>query len=399
MSLFIKNGKIYLEGNLVAKNIFVKNGKIVKITSSILKADKIIDASNKIVIPGLIDPHVHFRDPGLTQKEDFLSGSMAAAAGGITTIQDMPNTIPPVSTVEILNEKRKAAKKSVVNFGLYFGCNADNLSEIIKADNVPGVKVYMDHTTGDLLLKDDTALKKIFTSNKFIAVHAEKKNVKKCLDLIEKGDNDIYFCHISSKQELDDARSRAIRNKVYVEVSPHHLFLSKNDLSDLGPFGEMKPSLKSIVDQKALWQGIKNGLVDTIGTDHAPHTKEEKLDINYPYGIPGCETMLPLLLNAMQENKLSLKRIVELCSENPAKIFKIKNKGFIKEGYDADLAIIDLNLEKEVKNEKLFTKCSWSPFDSWKLKGWPIMTIVNGNIIFDNGKINKISAREVTYGK
>ncbi|MBL7055724.1 amidohydrolase family protein [Candidatus Woesearchaeota archaeon] len=399
MSLLIKNGKVYLEGNLVSKNIFIEKDKITKITSSEVKADKVIDASNKIIIPGLIDPHVHFRDPGLTHKEDFLTGSMAAAAGGITTIQDMPNTLPPVNNLQVLDEKRKAARKSVVNYGLYFGCDADNLSEIEKASNVPAVKVYMDHTTGNLLLNDNQVLEKIFTSNKFIAVHAEKKNVKRCLDLIEKGDNGIYFCHISSKQELDDTQSKSIENNVYVEVSPQHLFLTKDDLNNLEAFGEMKPSLKTKSDQKALWKGIKDGTVDTIGTDHAPHTKEEKLAINYPFGIPGCETLLPLLLNAMHENKITLNKIIELCSENPANIFKIKNKGFIKEGYDADLTIIDLDLEKEVKNEELFTKCSWSPFNSWNLKGWPIMTIVLGEIIFDNGKINKISAREVEYGK
>ena len=184
----------------------------------------------------------------------------------------------------------------------------------------------------------------------------------------------------------------------------------------------MKPGLKTEKDQKALWEGIHNGKVDTIATDHAPHTKEEKFDPNYPYGVPGCETMLPLLLNSLNEKKLTLKKLIQLCCENPAKIFKIKNKGFIKEGFDADLAIIDLEFEKEVNNDELFTKCKWSPFDGWKLKGWPITTIVNGNIVFDarksgilgsktsstttmvsgtnfvgNGKINKVRAKEVLY--
>ena len=174
----------------------------------------------------------------------------------------------------------------------------------------------------------------------------------------------------------------------------------------------MKPGLKTKDDQKALWEGIHNGKVDTIATDHAPHTKEEKMQMNYPFGVPGCETMLPLLLDSLNNEKnnrkITLKKIVELCCENPAKIFKIKNKGFIKEGFDADLAIIDSSIEKEVENNGLFTKCKWSPFDGWKLKGWPVATIVNGNVVFNartksgtnsvgNGKINNIAAKEVAY--
>ena len=192
-------------------------------------------------------------------------------------------------------------------------------------------------------------------------------------------------------------KKEKIKNKVFVETCPHYLFLTAKDVNELGNFAEMKPGLKTKQDQNALWEGIKNGKVNTIATDHAPHTKEEKMQANYPYGVPGCETMLPLLLNAMNEKKITLKKIVQLCCENPAEIFKIKNKGRIKEGFDADLAIIDLNMEKEVKNDELFTKCKWSPFDGWKLKGWPTHTIVNGNIIFENGNINKINGKEVSY--
>ena len=184
-----------------------------------------------------------------------------------------------------------------------------------------------------------------------------------------------------------------------MEVCPHHLFLTKKDINELQNFGEMKPKLKTQEDQDALWDAINKGKVDTIATDHAPHTKEEKLEPNYGYGVPGCETMLSLLLNALNEENITLKKIIQLCCENPTKIFKIKNKGFIKEGFDADLTIIDLDLEKEVKNDELFTKCKWSPFDGWNLKGWPITTIVNGNVIFNNGKINKIKGKEITYNE
>ncbi|MBI2208901.1 dihydroorotase family protein [Candidatus Woesearchaeota archaeon] len=408
MSLLIKNGKIYQNGALARKNIFIKNHKIDKITSQDLKAEKTIDAKNKIVIPGLIDSHVHFREPGATHKEDFLTGSMAAAAGGITTVLDMPNTNPATTNLQRLEEKRRLAKKSIVNYGFHFGSTNDNMPEIEKAKNVASVKVYMDFTTGDLKLDKLDVLKKIFTSNKTISVHGENENILEAIELIQHAHNHLYLCHVSSKEELHYAKRHKIKNartksgtnsvgRVFVETCPHYLFLTAKDINKLGSFAEMKPGLKTKQDQKALWQGLYNGRIDTIATDHAPHTKEEKMQENYPYGVPGCETMLPLLLNAMNEKKITLKKIVQLCCENPAEIFRIKNKGRIKEGYDADLAIIDLNLEKEVKNDELLTKCKWSPFDGWKLKGWPAMTIVNGNIVFDNGKVNNIKAKEVAY--
>ncbi|MBI2651082.1 dihydroorotase family protein [Candidatus Woesearchaeota archaeon] len=397
MSLLIKNGKIYQNGSLVKKNLFIEDGKIIKITNQELKADEVFNAINKVIIPGAIDSHVHFREPGLTHKEDFLTGSMAAAAGGITTVLDMPNTIPATTNLQRLDEKRKLAKKSIVNYGFHFGSTSDNTAEIEKARNVASVKVYMDYTTGDLKLDKLDVLEKIFSSNKTVAVHSETDHVLQAIELIKKSNNSLYFCHVSSKEELHHAKAGKIKNNVYVEVCPHHLFLTAADLNELQSFGEMKPKLKTKEDQKALWEGIFNGKVDTIATDHAPHTKEEKMQINYPYGVPGCETMLPLLFNLLNEKKLTLQKIVQLCCENPAKIFKIKNKGFIKEGFDADLAVIDLNLEKEIKNDELFTKCKWSPFDSWKLKGWPIASIVNGNIVFENGKINNVKAKEVLH--
>jgi dihydroorotase len=396
MSLLVKNGKIYQNGILIKKNIFIERDKITKITAQELKADEIVDATGKIIIPGLIDSHVHFREPGQTHKEDFLTGSMAAAAGGITTFLDMPNTKPATIDLQRLEEKRRLARKSVVNYGFHFGSTNDNIEEINGAKDVASVKVYMDHTTGNLKVDDEKILKNVFHSNKTISTHAENENILLALKLIKDSGNKLYFCHISSKEELTYARSSKSEN-VFVEVSPHHLFLTAGNLNELGNFAEMKPGLKTKEDQEALWEGINNGNVDTIATDHAPHTKEEKMEVNYPYGVPGCETMLPLLLNALNEGRMTLKKIVELCCENPAKIFKIKNKGFVKEGFDADLAVIDLELEKEVKNDELFTKCKWSSFDGWKLKGWPIMTIVNGNIVFNNRKINNIVAKEVLY--
>jgi len=409
MSLLIKNGKIFTKGILINKNIFVEGDKIRKITNQNLQADKVIDAKNKIVLPGLIDSHVHFREPGLMHKEDFLTGSKAAAAGGITTFLDMPNTIPPTTTAERLEQKRRLAKKAVVNYGFHFGSTSDNIEEIKKAKNIASVKIYMDITTGELVIKDENALKKIFEIPITKTIHAEKDQIKKALKLTKGTSSKLYFCHVSSKEELDYISKNKTVN-TFIEVTPHHLFLTEQDKEKQGSFAEMKPSLKTKDEQIALWEAIKNNQVDTIATDHAPHTIEEKHAINYPHGVPGCETMLPLLLNAVNDGLLEIKKVVQLCCENPAKIFKLKGKGFIEEGFDADLAIVDMELEKEVVNEELFTKCKWSPFNGMALKGWPVMTIVNGNVVFDarkskisgtnsagNGTINHVRGREVEY--
>lgn len=394
MSIVIKNGSIFSNGSLIKKNILIRNGKISKISSQIEKSDKVIDTKNKIILPGLIDCHVHMREPGLTEKEDLLTGSMAAAAGGVTSFIDMPNTIPPTISIEDLEEKRRFAKKSIVNYGFHFGSTTENIDEIKSASNIASVKVYMDYTTGDLKISDIKCLQKIFSSYKILSIHAENESIKNAVNIIRSIrniKNRLYFCHISSKEELKNALQSG--KKGFIEVTPHHLFLTTKSLKELGAFGEMKPNLKSKNDQMALWEGIRKHNISTIASDHAPHIKEEKLQMNYPFGVPGLETMLPLLLNAVNQGRIQIRDIVRLCCENPAMIFNIKNKGFIKKGYDADLSIVDLNVKKEVINDNLFTKCKWSPFNGWKLQGWPVYTIVNGNVVFDNGEINKISSK------
>ena len=396
MSLLIKNAKIFTKGILINKNIFIEKDKITKITNQNLMADKVINAKNKIVLPGIIDAHVHFREPGLTHKEDFLTGSKTAATGGITTFLDMPNTKPSTTSLERLEEKRRLARKSIVNYGFHFGSTKDNIEEIKKVKNVASVKVYMDPTTGDLMMTDENALKKIFLLPITKTIHAETENIIKALELGKNTNARLYFCHVSSQEELNYIIKNKTNN-IFIEVTPHHLFLTAQHVNELGSFAEMKPSLKTKEDQIALWEAIKNNEVDTIATDHASHTKEEKMQINYPFGVPGCETMLPLLLNAVNDKLLTLKKVVQLCCENPAKIFKIKGKGFIEEDFNADLTIVDMNLEKEVNNDKLLTKCGWSPFNGFKLKGWPTTTIVNGNVVYDNGNINHIRGREVEY--
>ena len=400
MSLLIKNCRILIKNKVYQKNILIKNGKISKITNKEFKSEKVIDAKNNFVLPGLIDCHVHFREPGLTHKEDFFTGSMAAAKGGITTVLDMPNTIPPTATISALEEKRKLAAKSIVNYGFNFGATSDNLSDIKKAKNIAAVKLYMDYTTGDLKINDFGAITEIFKTSKITIVHAEGEHAKNAVDILVKNKikNHLHFAHISSEKELNYATSKKLKN-VTIEVTPHHLFMNEKDLQKLGAFAEMKPSLKTENDQKALWNGIKNGTVDTIGSDHAPHLKEEKEKLNYPFGVPGLETMLPLLLDAFNSNKIDLQTIMRLCCENSAKIFKIKNKGILKEGYDADLVIADLDKRQAVRNEDLLTKSKWSPFEGKILKGWPVTTIVNGNVVYNKGEIFDVKAKEVKYGR
>ena len=396
MSILIQNGKIFTEGKLEEKNILIQNGKIKEITSDNPKAEKTIDAKDKIVLPGLIDCHVHFREPGLTHKGDFLTESRSAAKGGVTSIIDMPNTIPPTTTLSLLDQKRGLASKSIVNFGFHFGSKEGNIQEVRNAKNIASVKLYMDFTTGDLKIDDHSYIVNLLKATDVISVHAEEQNIKFLTEIAdkEKTTNKLYFCHISSENELKEAKK--FKNS-FIEVTPHHLLMTKKDVQTLGHLAEMKPPLRTEKDRKFLWKAIEKGLVDTIGTDHAPHTLQEKERANYSFGVPGVETMLPLLLNEFNKKNITLNKIVELCCENPAKIFRIKNKGFIKEKFDADLVIIDPNLEKEVLRKELVTKCKWSPFEGKKLKGWPVLTIVNGHVIYDNGKINEIKAEEIQY--
>ena len=383
MSLLITNGRIYVKGELIEKNILVEDGKIAKLTSSKPEADERVNVNGRIVLPGFIDPHVHFRDPGLTYKEDFRTGSFAAVAGGNTCVLDMPNTKPPTLTLELLNEKREIAKrKSVVNFGLHFGSSVDNLEEIKRVKNVPSVKIFMNASTGNMLIEDEESVREIMSSAPLCSVHAEGENVRKAKELAESLGKKFYLCHVSRAKELEYMKENG-KNSVFVEVTPHHLFLTEKNQNELV---RMKPALGDEKDRDSLWKALKEGMIDTIGSDHAPHTLEEKRTKEI-YGVPGVETRVPLMLDAVNRGLVSLERIVETMCENPARIFGLKGKGSIYEGNDADLVIIDMKLRKKIRDDELFTKCGWSPFEGRKLQGFPIITIVNGNIVFEEGTI------------
>jgi len=428
MSMLIKNCRLMYQGSSVTRNIFIEGGIIRRVTTDKIMSDVVVDANNNYVIPGLIDPHVHMREPGHEHKEDFFTGSMSAAAGGVTTFLDMPNNKPPCTTIEALNNKRKlASQKSLVNFGFHFGSSIDIIEEIKKAENVASTKVYMGSSTGNMLIDDDADLLNIFKNSRIASLHAENEDIirhnsKKYADykipdvhadirdnisaatavanalaIARYTDTKLYFTHVSTKDEIDILKN----SKAIVEVSPHHLFFTRKELTKQDNYAKMNPPLRKREDRDALWAAIKDGTVKTIGSDHAPHTIEEKEKgyWNAPAGVPGVETTLPLLLNEVNEGNLTLRRVVELTSINPARAFRIKNKGFIKEGFDADLTIIDMDLMKKVRADHMFSKCGWTPYEGIKLRGWPVMTIVNGQIVFEEGEINKNRrGREVEFG-
>lgn len=434
--LVIKNCKLVLPDKIIDAGIAIENEKIVKLgkDTSLPNAEEVIDAKGNYILPGLIDVHVHFREPGDSSKEDWTTGSSAAVAGGVTTVMDMPNTQPPTTTVALLEEKRKiAAKKSTVDYGFHFGATTNNIEEIKRVQGIKAVKFYMGSTTGSLMVSNDAILfeeLKILGEKGLIAMaHAENREMiqywteklkkagrddpisyaesrpvicateatNRVIYLSKKAKNKLHLCHVSTKGEIELIRRYRKEQPLTAEVVPHHLFLTEEDFKSLGSLVKTNPPLRSRDDQRALWTGIQNGIIDTIGTDHAPHTKEskEKSIWEASAGVPGLETLLPLLLNEVNKKNLTLNKIVELTSKNPARIFGIKNKGRIEIGYDADLTIIDLKKEQRVRDEDLFTKCGWSPFNGWKLKGWPVATILRGNVVFKEGEIERIKGREI----
>jgi len=421
--LIIKNGSVVIGNALENLNIGIKNNKISLLsTSNNYESNNVIDAKNLTILPGVIDSQVHFREPGAEHKENLNTGSMGAALGGVTSVFEMPNTYPPTSTVERLEDKLKLAKDRMwVNYAFYAGATPDNFSSLSELEKVPGcvgIKIFMGSSTGNLLVPDDETLINVLKSRNFrVAVHAEdeprlierKKLIKdngvhfhpiwrdeltalNATKRVIKGakisKKPVHILHTTTEEEIEYMS----RNKEYisVEVTPQHLTLSAPDCYDeLGSFAQMNPPIREKRHLKGLWKGIKDGVVDIIGSDHAPHTIEEK---NKPYpetpsGMPGVQTLLPIMLNHVNEGNLSLFKLCKLISTNPAKLFKVINKGEIKLNNDADLTIIDLNKEVKITNDMMANKSGWTPFNNKKVKGWPIMTIVNGNIVMRDNKL------------
>lgn len=398
--MLLKNCRVLYHGEEDIKDILVEKGKIVKIyrCSEVeeLDIDEIVDIDGNWVLPGVIDVHTHMRDPGLSYKEDFETGSKACAKGGVTTFIDMPNTVPNTTTKEILDAKESNSKnRSYVDYGFHFGgSKLDNSEEIKKVrDRVASTKIFLNMSTGDMLVEEEKVLENLFKESKIISVHAEEEMVDKAIDLARKFRKPLYLCHLSKKSEVEKLRAAKKEGlKIYGEVAPHHLFL---DSSMANSLLIMKPELKSKEDNDALWLGIEDGTIDTIGTDHAPHTLEEK-NSKTTYGIPGVENSLEMMLKELNK-KIDMKTLQKVMSENPAKIFGIAGKGKIEVGYDADLVVVDLNNKEIIKSKDVISKCGWTPYSGIVGGGKVLLTMVRGHIVYDGKNFIEKIGEGVNY--
>ena len=403
--MLVKNCKLVVENNQeTIRDILIEDGVITKIDENIqAEGHEIVDAQSNYVLPGIIDVHTHMRDPGLTHKEDFTSGSRACARGGVTTFIDMPNTIPVTVTEKALMDKKDMmVGRSYVDYGFHFGgSKKDNSEEIKKVlDKVASTKIFLNMSTGDMLIEDEKVVENIFRESKIISVHAEEGMVEKAIEFCKKYDKELYLCHLSKASEIELLKqAKAEGVKVFGEVTPHHLFLNVDDVNATERSKmllRMKPELKEKSDNEALWKALADGTLDSIGTDHAPHLIEEKL-AKLTYGVPSVENSLEMMLNGVKENRITFERLIEVMCKNPAKIFKIKNKGDIAVGYDGDLVIVDINDNSPIKDDKVITKANWTPFENCNRGGRVLTTILRGEIVYNKGNFNGIHGREVKY--
>ncbi|MCK5461208.1 amidohydrolase family protein [Candidatus Gracilibacteria bacterium] len=388
--------------------VLVEKGKIVAVSSdSIENTGSVeIEGMGKMLFPGCFDPHVHFRDPGFTYKEDFHTGSLAAVSAGITSVFDMPNTNPPVFTVENLEQKRKIAEsKSVCNYGLFFGAGEKNVEEIKKAKNVPGVKLYLNSTTGNLKMNNETVWRDVFQLGKKVVLHAEGETFFRAVEIWKEEEFpcELHLCHASLRSEIDFVREMKknpqAKGKISVEVCPHHLLLTHADQEKYGAICCMKPLLAMKEDLIALWEGVSDGTIDFFATDHAPHTLDEKkasdeLGQTPIYGVPGVETFFPLLFTQFQQRNLSFQHLANMTSLSAKTIYHVQDKkGLIEVGFDADIFMFNPSVKTNVEPQKFFSKSPWSPFDRWDITGKVEKTFVGGRLVFDQGKIIDFESR------
>lgn len=431
--MIIKNGTIFNEGKRFVADILIENNRITTIEPNIeaLPNTQVIDATGKWILPGVIDDQVHFREPGLTHKGSIETESRAAIAGGVTSFIEQPNTVPNVVTQELLEEKYQiAAQSSFANYSFMMGGTNDNLDEVLKTNprNVAGIKLFLGSSTGNMLVDNQEVLEKIFSSTKMlIAVHCEdeqtiKQNLQMAIDTY--GENipvdqhpiirSAEACYISSSKAVELAKKTGARlhvfhistgketelftndiplkdKKITAEVCVHHLYFSDEDYAKKGNFIKWNPAVKTAQDRAQLWEALLDDRIDVIATDHAPHTLDEKSQqyLQAPSGGPLVQHSLLVLLDFAKKGKLSVEKVVEKMCHNPAVVFQIESRGYIKEGYFADLVIVDPNQETKVSKDNLVYKCGWSPLEGETLQAAIEKTIVNGQVVFDNGNFNE----------
>lgn len=435
--ILIKNAKIVNEGAIVEGDVLIENDLIVEIADSIsLKTSDciVIDAEGNYLMPGAIDDQVHFREPGLTHKGDIESESRAAVAGGITSFIEQPNTVPNAVTQEILEDKYQiASQKSFANYSFMMGATNDNLEEVLKTNpkNVAGIKIFLGSSTGNMLVDNEAVLEKIFSSTPMlIAVHCEdettiKNNLaafkeqygddvpvtahnlirsaeacyissSKAVALAKRTGARLHIFHLSTAKEMELFTNKIPleEKKITAEVCVHHLWFTDEDYKTKGNFIKWNPAVKTADDRAELWKALNDGRIDVIATDHAPHTKEEKQQsyLNAPSGGPLVQHAVVAMFEAHHQGKISVEKIVEKMCHNPAKLFKIEKRGFIREGYHADLVIVNPSLPWSVKPENILYKCGWSPFEGYTFKSRITHTFVNGELVYNNFKVKDTRA-------
>ena len=435
--ILIKNAKIVNEGTIFEGDVLIENDLIVEIADSIsLKTSDciVVDAEGNYLMPGAIDDQVHFREPGLTHKGDIESESRAAVAGGITSFIEQPNTVPNAVTQEILEDKYQiASQKSFANYSFMMGATNDNLEEVLKTNpkNVAGIKIFLGSSTGNMLVDNEAVLEKIFSSTPMlIAVHCEdettiKNNLaafkeqygddvpvtahnlirsaeacyissSKAVALAKKTGARLHIFHLSTAKEMELFTNKIPleEKKITAEVCVHHLWFTDEDYKTKGNFIKWNPAVKTADDRAELWKALNDGRIDVIATDHAPHTKEEKQQsyLNAPSGGPLVQHAVVAMFEAHHQGKISVEKIVEKMCHNPAKLFKIEKRGFIKEGYYADLVFVNPSLPWSVKSDNILYKCGWSPFEGFTFKSRITHTFVNGELVYNNFKVKDTRA-------
>jgi dihydroorotase len=422
--LIIQHAQVLLpSGEIEPKEVAIADGKIIAVGVSleVTAHTRTIDGTGLTLLPGVIDPQVHFRDPGLEHKEDLFTASCACAKGGVTSFLEMPNTLPLTTTQAILTDKLAiAAAKSLVNYGFFIGATAENLPDLRAANPTCGIKIFMGSAHGPLSVDTAETIEPIFAvGTRLIAVHAEDQArimarrelfkgetdpathtkiqdnetallaTQLALSLSKKYQRRLHILHMSTSEEAELLR-RDKPSWVTAEVTPQHLLLDVSAYDRIGTLAQMNPPLKYPRDREILWQALLDGVIDFIATDHAPHTLAEKAQgyPNSPSGMPGVETSLPLMLTQAKENRCTVAQVSHWMSTAVAQAYNIPNKGLIEPGYDADIVLVDLSTYRPVLREELKTKCGWSPFEGWNLTGWPVITIVGGQIVYDHGDID-----------